>query len=172
MNDFFQTLLRPDREDPNSKERDEVARAADVLMVGEFQFLQLAYYEWHGDDLPVELVDKLFAAYMLKNHVPHWARHYARLILEKDARGFIDPHDPAYHRYDAEYVTHVPEGVKRFTKAAVFLILVVGGAVWIGQMAAAKNVPFQFPPYTSDATVEAPAERTPGDTTQKFQTNP
>ena len=59
MKDFFQTLLKPDREDPEAKERAEVARAADILMIGEFQFLQLAYYEWHGDDLPVELVDKL-----------------------------------------------------------------------------------------------------------------
>ena len=168
MNDFFQTLLRPDREDPKTKERGEVARAADILMIGEFQFLQLAYYEWHGDDLPVDLIDKLFAAYMLKNHVPHWARHFARRILDKEAKGFIDPHDPSYHRYDSEYVTYVPEGVRRFTKAALFLILAIGGAVWIGEMAAAKNAPFQFPPYTGDADVKKPAT----DKTQKFQTNP
>lgn len=168
MNEFFQTLLRPDREDPKTKEREEVARAADILMIGEFQFLQLAYYEWHGDDLPVEFVDKLFAAYMLKNHVPHWARHFARRILDKEAKGFIDPHDPSYHRYDSEYVTYVPEGVKRFTKAALFLILAIGGAVWIGDMAAAKNAPFQFPPYTGDVDVEKSAT----DKTQKFQTNP
>jgi hypothetical protein len=65
-------------------------------------------------------------------------------------------------------VTYVPEGVKRFTKAALFLILAIGGAVWIGEMAAAKNAPFQFPPYTGDADVKKPAT----DKTQKFQTNP
>ena len=139
MKDFFQTLLHPDREDPREAERSQVARAADVLMIGEFQFLQLAYYEWHGEDLPVALVDRLFAAYMLKSQVPHWARHYARRILDKYERGFIEPHDPYYHRYDAEYVTHVPQGVTRFCKAALFLILFVAGAVWLGQLAVAKN---------------------------------
>lgn len=156
MKNFFQTLLRPDREDPEEAERAAVARAADFLMIGEFQFLQLAYYEWHGEDLPTELLDKLFAAYMLKNYVPHWARHYARRVIAKETRGFIDPHDPYYHRYDAEYVTQVPNGVKRFCRVAVFLILFIVGAVWIGQYAAAKNKHFQFPPY-----VDAPRTQTP-----------
>lgn len=147
MKDFIQTLIKPDREDPDEKERAAVARAADVLMIGEFQLLQLAYYEWHGKDLPVELLDRLFTAYMLHKQVPHWAQHFARNVLEKDRKGFIDPHDPYYHRYDANYVTHVPHGVKRFCRAAIFLVLFVGGTIIIGQFAAAKHTPFQFPPY-------------------------
>ena len=155
MKDFFQTLIKPDREDPDEKERAVVARAADVLMIGEFQLLQLAYCEWHGKDLPVELVDRLFTAYMLHKQVPHWAQHFARNILEKDRKGFIDPHDPYYHRYDANYVTHVPQGVKRFCRVAIFLVLFVGGAVLFGQFGAKKVTAFQFPPYADVQTEES-----------------
>ena len=156
MKEFFQTLLRPDREEPGSAERTQVARAADILMIGEFQFLQLAYYEWHGEDLPTEYMDRLFSAYMLGNQVPHWARHYARRILDKDTKDFIDPHDPYYHRYDAEYITHVPEGRKHFVQAALFLVLILAGAFWISQYAVAKNKTFQFPPYVeSDEAAES-----------------
>lgn len=156
MHDFFQTLIRPDREDPEEQERAAVARAADVLMIGEFQLLQLAYYEWHDEDLPVEMVDRLFTAYMLHKQVPYWAQQFACRILEKDKKGFIDPHDPLYHRYDADYVTHVPQGVKRFCQAAIFLVLFVGGTIIIGQFAAARNAPFQFPPYLDVQTDAAP----------------
>ena len=50
MQGFFKTLIRPDQEE--DPERTLVARAANVLQVGEFQLLQLAYHEWHGHDLP------------------------------------------------------------------------------------------------------------------------
>ena len=158
MRNFFQTLLHPDREDPDSRERGEVAKAANILMVGEFQLLQLAYFDWFGNDMPSKFFDNLFGAYMIKNQVPHWARHFARRIIEKDARGFLNPHNPFYHRYDANYVTYVPNGFKRFCKVAVFLILFLVGAVWLANLAVVSKGQFQFPPY-----VEAP---------QNFQTNP
>ena len=153
MTNLFQTLLKPDREDPGNADQAEVARAANILMVGEFQFLQLAYAEWHDEDLPPELIDRLFAAYMLHARVPHWARHYARHIIDREALGLVDPNDPQYHRYDADYVTHVPEGMIRFCKAAAVLVVCIGGAVWIAQYASAKRLPFQFPPY-----VESPQD--------------
>ncbi|MCH7542778.1 MAG: hypothetical protein IIB65_03995, partial [Proteobacteria bacterium] len=46
MSNLFQTLMRPDREE--SEQRAEVARAANLLQLGEFQLLQLAYHDWHG----------------------------------------------------------------------------------------------------------------------------
>jgi hypothetical protein len=153
MTSLLQTLLKPDREDSEHGDQADVARAANILMVGEFQLLQLAYFDWHGEDLPPALTDRLFAAYMLRAQVPHWARHYARHIIDQDALGLIDPNDPGYHRYDADYVTHVPEGLIKFCKVAAVLVICIGGAVWIAQYASAKRLPFQFPPY-----VESPQD--------------
>lgn len=155
MPSFFQTLLRPDREDPESRERGEVAEAANILMVGEFQLLQLAYFDWFGEDMPTDVVDRLFGAYMVRNQVPHWARHFARRILERDAKGFVNPHNPFYHRYDANYVTYVPNGFKRFCKASAFLILFIAGAIWLASLAVKSGGPFQFPPYVDTSPADA-----------------
>jgi len=42
---FFETLIHPDREELENAERVLVCRAANVLQIGEFQLLQLAYKE-------------------------------------------------------------------------------------------------------------------------------
>ena len=47
---LFETLIHPDREE--HPERAEVARAANLLQIGEFQLLQLAYQDWFGTDNP------------------------------------------------------------------------------------------------------------------------
>ena len=64
---LLQTLMRPDREEMELGERTLVAKAANILQVGEFQLLQLAYQGWHNRDLPEALVSQLFSSYMLKN---------------------------------------------------------------------------------------------------------
>ena len=142
---FFETLIRPDHEDPS--DRAEVARAANLLQVGEFQLLQLAYEEWYGRRLPEALVDRLFAAYMFHNEVPHWARQYARNILRLEEEGRLDDRDPAYHRYDADYHTHVPNGVRRFVVAAGVVILCLGGGLAIAEYAVGKGGGSVLPPY-------------------------
>jgi hypothetical protein len=146
MHKFVHTLLHPDQEEEGNGERAEVAKAANILQVGEFQLLQLAYHKWHGEDLPTALVDRLFAAYMLRDIVPIWARHYARGIVEDDACGLINANDPFYHRYDHNYVTHVPQGIKRFCLAALTLIVLVGGGLWLGNEVA-ENPAGILPPY-------------------------
>jgi hypothetical protein len=113
MMKFIKTLVRPDQEE--DPERTVVARAANILQVGEFQLMQLAYEDWYGQELPAALCDQLFQAYMLRGEIPTWARHYARSIIDFQERGLIDCNDAYYHRYDREYVTHVPQGVRQFT---------------------------------------------------------
>ena len=57
MINFIKTLVRPDQEE--DPERTVVARAANILQVGEFQLLQLAYHDWYGQELPAALCDQL-----------------------------------------------------------------------------------------------------------------
>lgn len=143
---FFSTLLHPDREELESADRMIVAEAANILQVGEFQLLQLAYREWFGRDLPEALVANLFSAYMLRNEVPHWARHYARLVLMREERGSLDGNDARYHRYDHDYHTEVPEGVRRFCAAVGFLALALVSGVLIANLTVDRPVSL-LPPY-------------------------
>jgi len=143
---LFETLLHPDREELELGERTLVAKAANVLQVGEFQLLQLAYNAWYGCDMPRHLEERLFKTYMLKNEVPHWARHFARDIISKESRGMIDDREPAYHVYDNDYHTSVPGGVRRFWSAVALLTLVIGGALVLADLSVVSPAT-RFPPY-------------------------
>ena len=144
MQSFFKTLMRPDREE--DPEQTLIARAANVLQVGEFQFLQLAYADWHGRDMPSEMSSNLFAAYMLRNEVPAWARHFARWVLRQAEIGLIDSKDPSFHRYDNDYVTYVPNGVRKFILASMAVVFVVVLSILIGQTADLHGTSV-LPPY-------------------------
>jgi len=146
---LFQTLMQPDREELELGHRTLVAKAANILQVGEFQLLQLAYREWHNEDLPEALVSQLFSSYMLKNEVPHWARHYAREIINADATDTLNDNAPAFHVYDHEYRTSVPGGVRRFWTAVGLLALFIGGAITLADLSVTTSAS-QFPPYLNE----------------------
>jgi len=149
---LFQTLLRPDREE--HPERALVARAANLLQIGEFQMLQLAFRAEHGRDMPEDFAGKLFDSFMVRNEVPRWALDYARRILELDAQGRLDDNDPAFHYYDHDYVTHVPDGVKRFIWATLALVFVLGGGLWFSTLTV-KDATSILPPYFEKSELEA-----------------
>ena len=50
MKDFIQTMIKPDWDDNPKKE--EILFAANLLEIGEFQLLQLAYKDWYNEELP------------------------------------------------------------------------------------------------------------------------
>jgi len=143
---LFQTLLRPDQEELENGERLLVAKAANILQVGEFQLLQLAYRDWHNKDLPESLVSVLFKSYMLRNEVPHWARHYARNIIDADAKGAINDNEPSFHAYDHNYHVSVPSGVRRFWMAVGVLVVFLGGSIILAELSI-KESASMFPPY-------------------------
>ena len=147
MSGFFQTLLRPDREEDS--DRAEVAKAANLLQIGEFQLLQLAYYAWHGEEMPETASDMIFRSYMVLSRVPAWARHYARRVIELDEAGELDDSDPRYHRYDADYFKAMPLGVRRLVLALGCIAFVMGGSLFVGYLAPVK-VTSILPPYFSE----------------------
>lgn len=157
MANLFQTLLRPDREE--DPERAEVAKAANLLQIGEFQLLQLAYYEWHGQELRGRLSDEVFQAYMMYSRVPAWARHYARRISLLAELGGLDDNDPAYHRYDSEYYRALPLGARRLAVAVFCIAFVLCGALFVSAVAP-QTVTSILPPYFNEKEL-VPAK--PGD---------
>ena len=143
MKDFFQTLLKPDWDD--NPKKSEILLAANKLEVGEFQFLQLAYKEWHGHELPKTLVDNIFRGYTIRNNIPNWARHYARKIVHLDNVNKLNPQDPKYHVYDVEFGK--PIGSKGLFK---FIFSVLGITVF-----------FLISFYLAIITVDEPATLLP-----------
>jgi hypothetical protein len=144
---FLDAFIHPDRED--DPERGEVAHAANLLQIGEFQLLQLAYRRAYGKDMEEAVVDRLFAAYMLHNQVPSWALRYARYIVDLERRGMLTEQDPTYHRYDSDYYTYIPAGTKKFVIATGILFVLIGGAIFVGHMSGYKATTI-LPPYTSE----------------------
>lgn len=141
---FLKTLIQPDHDE--NEERTEVADAANLLQIGEFQLLQLAFQDWHDREMPQAMIDPVFTRYMFHGDVPFWARQYARKILELDERGELDDNQPHYHRYDAEYHTHVPGGAKKFIWAAMILIFAIFGSILLAD-GITGNSGSIFPPY-------------------------
>lgn len=144
MKEFFKTLMRPDREENPSQT--VVARAANVLQVGEFQFLQLAYFDWHGEEMPKTYLSKVFRQYMVRGDIPHWARNYARQILDLADSGHVDDNDPFFHRYDHDYVTNVPDGLRRFLTACALIVAIFVAGVSISAVTVQEGASL-LPPY-------------------------
>ena len=70
MNGFFKTLIKPDWDD--DPKRSEIMYAANLLQVGEFQLIQLAYNAWYKEDLPESKINKIFNEYMISGIIPIW----------------------------------------------------------------------------------------------------
>jgi hypothetical protein len=156
---FLEFLFHPEREEDLN--RTEIARAANELQVGEFQLLQLAYHHWHGHEMPEGIIDGLFRAYMLDNEVPLWARHYAREVLKAAERGRIDETDPTFHRYDDDYATELPEGLRQFLAASFVIALVIGGGIGFSYYVGATSNQL-LPPYFEEEELPGGGEIVPG----------
>ncbi len=152
---LLRALWRPDlEEDP---ERTIVAAAANIIQVGEFQLLQLAYHHWYGEDMTPSQSDVMFQAYMLRGEVPSWARHYARSVIASSEKGQLDENSSAYHRYDHDYVTQVPNGMRHFCLVSMVLAGVLVGGLLIGHLAGSSPTSL-LPPYFSEEELRAAPE--------------
>ena len=125
---FLQTLLHPDREE--DPERALIVHAANLLQIGEFQLLQLAFADWHGREMTEQEQSAQFQALFLRDQVPAYLRHYARKVVELEGRGELDDRASRYHRYDNDYFqSRLPDGMRRFVVAVSLVVGVVGGGI-------------------------------------------
>jgi len=151
MRNFLRTFIHPEHEE--DPEHSEVSEAANILQVGEFQLLQLAYFDWHGQELSEKEQNRLFRGYMLDKQVTPWMRHYARKIIELNVQGQLDFQDPVYHRYDHEFGKPIQQGRRYFLWAVLLLSLFIIGSILIGQVTVEKNGSL-FPPYFGDKEIQ------------------
>tara|TARA_Y100001970_G_scaffold273380_1_gene371469 strand:+ start:513 stop:1028 length:516 start_codon:yes stop_codon:yes gene_type:complete len=123
MSGLLKTLIKPDWDD--NPKRSEILHAANLLQIGEFQLIQLAYKVWYREDLPENKISKIFSEYMLTGIIPIWVSYYAKDIIKLEKANILDGYNEKYHVYDHEFGDFIPnERVRR--RRGIFYAIIIG----------------------------------------------
>ena len=123
MTGLIKTLIKPDWDD--SPKRSEILHAANLLQIGEFQLIQLAYKVWYKEDLPENKINKIFSEYMVTGIIPIWVIYYAQDILKLSKANVLDPFNNKYHIYDHEFGKYISTEKQR-KRRGIFYALIIG----------------------------------------------
>ena len=153
MNDLIKTLLKPDWDD--SPKRSEIIQAANLIQIGEFQLIQLAYKSWYKKDLPVDKINYIFNEYMVTGIIPIWVTYYAKDIIKLDKANVLDSYNERYHIYDNEFGKEISNEKQRKNRGIFYTILI--GLVFVGSHFMAINTVDEpagfYPPYIEKKVV-------------------
>ncbi len=153
MNGLVKTLIKPDWDD--NPKRSEILNAANILQVGEFQLIQLAYKVWYQKDLPEERINKIFSEYMVSGIIPIWVTLYAKDILKMENANVLNSYDKKYHVYDHEFGETLNDEKKR-KRLGIFYAFIIG-IVFVGSHYMAANYSEEpagfYPPYIEKRVV-------------------
>ena len=149
MNGLIQTLIKPDWDD--NPKRSEILHAANLLQVGEFQLIQLAYKVWYKEDLPENKVNRIFEEHMFSGIIPIWVTYYAKDIIKMDNASVLNSFDKKYHIYDHEFGEYIHSNKQRKRRGVLYAAIVVFFFIASHYMAA-NYVSIEepagfFPPY-------------------------
>ena len=155
MNGLVKTLIKPDW-DENPK-RSEILHAANLLQIGEFQLIQLAYKVWYKKDLPEDKINKIFSEYMVTAIIPIWVTHYANDILKLNKANVLDSYNDKYHVYDHEFGKYISTETQR-KRRGVFYALIIGVVFIASHYMAINYVEDEgsasfYPPYVEKKVV-------------------
>ena len=147
MNGLLNTLIKPDwNENPK---RSEILHAANLLQIGEFQLIQLAYKVWYKENLPEKKINNIFSEYMITEIIPIWVTYYARDIIKMEHANVLNSYDEKYHVYDHEFGEYIHDSKQR-KKRGIFYAMIIA-IVFIGSHYMAANYIEEpagfFPPY-------------------------
>ena len=153
MNGFLKTLVKPDWDD--NPKRTEVLNAANLLEIGEFQLIQLAYKVWYQEEIPENKINKIFEEYMFTGIIPIWVTYYARDILKLDKANVLRGYDKKYHIYDQEFGAYIYNEKQRRNRGIIYATIII--FVFITTHFWAANY-FEepagfFPPYIEKSVV-------------------
>lgn len=147
MNDLLKTLIKPDWSD--NPKRSEILHAANLLEIGEFQLIQLAYNSWYGKDLPEDKISKIFSEYMITGIIPIWVTYYANDILKLNKANVLNIYNEKYHIYDHEFGETISDEKQRKNRGIFYTIII--GFVFIASHYMAINQIEEpagfYPPY-------------------------
>ena len=155
MNGLVKTLIKPDWDD--NPKRSEILHAANLLHIGEFQLIQLAYKVWYKEDLPEEKINKIFSEYMVTGIIPIWVTHYAQDILKLSKANVLDSFNDKYHVYDHEFGKYISTEKQR-KRRGIFYALIIGVVFIASHYMAINYVEDEgsagfYPPYVEKRVV-------------------
>ena len=155
MKDLLQTLIKPDRDD--NRIRSEVLHAANLLQIGEFQLIQLAYKVWFREDLPENKINKIFEEYMIRGIIPIWVTYYAKDIIKLDNANVLNDYDEKYHIFDHEFGEYIYDNNYR-KKRGIQYVIIITLAFIITHFMAVNYVDVEeaagfYPPYIEKRVV-------------------
>ena len=123
MSGFLKTLIKPDWDD--NPKRSEILNAANLLQIGEFQLIQLAYKVWYNKNLPENKINKIFSEYMVTGIIPIWVTYYAKDILKLDKANVLDSYNKKYHVYDHEFGKYIYDDKQRKRRGIVYATVII-----------------------------------------------
>jgi len=122
MNGFFKTLIEPDWD--GSPKKSEIIQAANLIQIGEFQLIQLAYKAWYQKNLPEDKINNIFNEYVVTGIVPIWVTYYAKDIIKLDKANILDSYNKKYHIHDHEFGRHISDEKQRKNRGIFYTILI------------------------------------------------
>ena len=122
MNGLLKTLVKPDWDD--NPKRSEILNAANILQIGEFQLIQLAYKVWFREDLPENKINKIFEEYMIREIIPIWVTYYAKDIIKLENANVLNSYDEKYHVYDHEFGTYIYDKKQRRRRGVLYATII------------------------------------------------
>jgi len=153
MKDFIHTLIKPDWD--NNPKRSEILDAANLLQIGEFQLIQLAYKVWYKENLPEDKINKIFEEYMIRGIIPIWVTYYARDIIKLDNANVLNGYDEKYHVYDHEFGEYICNDKHRRRRGIQYATIIILVFIFTHFMAAnyVEEAASFYPPYIEKRVV-------------------
>ena len=153
MKDFLRTLVKPDWDD--NPKRSKILHAANLLQIGEFQLIQLAYKVWYKENLPEDKINKIFEEYMIGEIIPIWVTYYAKDIIKLDNANVLNGYDEKYHMYDHEFGAYIYNEQQRRNRGILYATIIA--LVFIATHYMAANYLEEpagfYPPYIEKSVV-------------------
>ena len=153
MDGLLKTLIKPDWDD--SPKRSEILHAANLLQIGEFQLIQLAYKVWYKKDLPEEKISKIFSEYMVSGVIPIWVTYYAKDIIKIEKANALNSYDKKYHIYDHEFGGYIYDEKDRRRRGIFYATIIAFVFIATHYMAAnyVEEPASFYPPYIEKSVV-------------------
>ena len=155
MNGLFKTLIKPDWDD--NPKRSEILNAANLLQIGEFQLIQLAYKVWYNENLPENKINKIFSEYMVTGIIPIWVTYYAKDIIKLDRANVLDSYNEKYHVYDHEFGAYIYDNKQRKRRGGLYatiiaIVFIASHYMAINYVENEESASF-YPPYIEKRVV-------------------
>ena len=155
MKDFLHTLIKPDWD--NNPKRSEILNAANLLQIGEFQLIQLAYKVWFKENLSEDKINKIFEEYMIRGIIPIWVTYYAKDIIKLDNANALHDYDEKYHVYDHEFGEYIYNDKQRRRRGVLYatiiaFVFIASHYMAINYVEVEESASF-YPPYIEKRVV-------------------